>query len=81
MTEPHDRLWCEWLGAWHDVDASKPKPSYEEWLEKRLEAAEKAMRLARSALDSLMGDSDLDGDNSREMQAMQALSAALKEEK
>jgi hypothetical protein len=42
MTEPHDHLWCEWLGAWHDADASKPKPSYEGWLEKRLEAAEKA---------------------------------------
>ena len=47
MTEPHDRLWCEWFGAWHDADASKPKPSYEGWLEKRLEAD---MQRARAEL-------------------------------
>ena len=44
MTEPHDHLWCEWLGAWHDADEPKPKPSYEGWLEERLEAAEEDVR-------------------------------------
>lgn len=35
--ETHERLWHEWYATWHDADASKPKLSYEEWLEKRLE--------------------------------------------
>lgn len=36
-----------------------------------------AAALAREALDHLMGDSDLPEDDSKEMKAMQALSAAL----
>jgi hypothetical protein len=36
-----------------------------------------ALRLARSALDNLMGDSDLDSDDSDEMKAMQAISKSL----
>jgi len=45
---PHGRLWNEWYAAWHDADASKPKPSYEGWLEKRLEAAERWLRNYRT---------------------------------
>ncbi len=36
-----------------------------------------AARKARSAIDALMGDTDLDGDESQEFLAMQALSAAI----
>lgn len=43
----------------------------------RVAKIEAAARLARTALDSLMGDSDLPEDGSPEMNAMQALSAVL----
>lgn len=37
----------------------------------------RALEACRSALDGLMGDTDLDGDDSPEMKAMQMASAAL----
>jgi len=46
--------------------------------QERVRELERAARLARSALDGLMGDSDLEGDDSLEIRAMQALSAALR---
>jgi len=42
MSDTHERLWHEWYAVWHDADASKARPSYEEWLEARIEALEKA---------------------------------------
>ena len=41
MTETHEYLWHEWYDHWHNADASKPKPSYEEWLEDRILLMEK----------------------------------------
>jgi len=43
----------------------------------RVSKIEAAARQAQSALDGLMGDSDLPNDESQEMKAMQALSAVL----
>lgn len=43
LWEVHNRLWHEWYAMWHDDDASGLKPSYEEWLEQRLEAAERVV--------------------------------------
>ena len=43
MSDTHERLWHEWYAVWHDADASKAKPSYEEWLEARIEELEKTM--------------------------------------
>jgi len=45
MSDTHERLWHEWYAVWHDADASKAKPSYEEWLEARIEALEKTKGL------------------------------------
>jgi hypothetical protein len=50
--------------------AQRGKPSYDELLE--------ALRACASALDSLMGDSDLDGDDSPEFLACQKANKLLK---
>src|SRR3990172_10851071 len=40
MSETHERMWHEWYDGWHNADASKPKPSYEEWLEEHIRVLE-----------------------------------------
>lgn len=45
----------------------------------RASKLEAAARLARTALDNLMGDTDLPDDDTDEMKAMQALNAVLAE--
>lgn len=45
----------------------------------RVSKLEAAARLARTALDNLMGDTDLPDDDTDEMKAMQALNAVLAE--
>ena len=54
MSDTHERLWHEWYSVWHDADASKAKPSYEDWLEARIEAAERERAELRG-----MGHADL----------------------
>ena len=46
MTEMHERLWHEWYDLWHETDASASKPSYEDWLESRIEELERAVESA-----------------------------------
>jgi len=62
MSDTHERLWHEWYAVWHDADASKAKPSYEEWLEARIEELEK--RLAKlqppSTLDRMIDEGYID---------------------
>ena len=50
MSDTHERLWHEWYAVWHDADASKARPSYEEWLEARIEALERWGECASQAL-------------------------------
>lgn len=59
--------------AWAYEQVCKARTKWQERAEGLLAAA----KLARSALDSLMGDSDPEGDDSPEMRAMQALSEAI----
>lgn len=47
--------------------------------EKQIESLLIAAKAARSAIDRLMGDSDLPDDNSDEMKAMELLDAAISE--
>jgi hypothetical protein len=51
----------------------------EAFARERNEAALDACKLAHSALDKLMGDSDLDSDDSIEMKACQALAKVIKQ--
>ncbi len=66
------------LHSWHDLpDVAVAIRSRIDALESRNAALVKAARMGHSALDRLMGDSDLSEDDSYEMQACQALAAAL----
>lgn len=63
-----------------DQDGVEIRPDVLRGLLSRLEAAEKVCRHAknaRSIIDELMGDSDLDGDDSPEFKICQRLSFAL----
>ena len=53
MTGIHERLWHEWYDLWHEADASKPKPWYEDWLEAHIEALEREVRELRARLAEL----------------------------
>ena len=48
--EKHNELWREWYDMWHAVGASKPKLSYEEWLEDKIESLERDLDVAIVAI-------------------------------